>query len=204
MKTIAVIGENAVRLQAPGGGSSEIKALYEITPLQGLIAQVKGRSNVIFSMGYEEKSGTEQIANAVGAAANADVAIIFTGLSHYEHGDAEGSDRLDITLPFHQDELVQAVLAVNPRTIVVNISGSPVAMPWIDQIPAVVQAWYGGMEAGNAIADVLFGKVNPSGKLCFTFPQKLSDSPAHALNAYPGENGVVMYKEGIYVGYRWY
>lgn len=204
LKTIAVIGENAVRKQAPGGGSSEIKALYEITPLEGLLKAVGAKVNIVFSLGYAEKGGDDLIAKAVNAAKNADVVLVFTGLSHYNHGDAEGTDRFDITLPFGQDELVWAVVAANPRTVVVNISGSPVAMPWAEQVPAIVQAWYSGMEAGTAIADVLFGVVNPSGKLCFTFPHKLSDSPAHALNAYPGEKGVVTYKEGIFVGYRWY
>ncbi len=122
--------------------------------------------------------------------------------------DTEGSDRRDMKLPYNQDELIRRVVAVNPRTIVVLISGEPVELgPWLAQTPAVLESWYGGMEGGNAIAGVLFGDVNPSGKLPCTFPKQLSDSPAHAKGdskQYPGENGVVQYNEGVLVGYRWF
>ena len=108
-------------------------------------------------------------------------------------------------LPGHEDELIQRVVAANPHTIVVLISGGAVEMgQWIDQVSGVMQAWYPGMEGGNAIANVLFGDVSPSGKLPCTFPKQLADSPAHALGAYPGKDGVEKYEEGLLVGYRWF
>lgn len=204
LKILAVIGESAIRQQAPGDGSSEIKALYEITPLQGLIDKVADSANVVYAKSYSDHVTQGMIERAVDVAKIADVAIIFTGLSHRKFSDAEGTDRLDIKLPFRQDEMITAVTNVNPNTIVVNISGSPVEMPWVDQVPAIVQAWYSGMEAGTAIAQVLFGDVNPSGKLPFTFPIDLEDSPAHAMGNYPGNDSLVIYEEGIYVGYRYY
>jgi beta-glucosidase len=115
---------------------------------------------------------------------------------------SEGFDRPDLELPGRQNALVEQVAAANPRTIVVLNTGSPVTMPWIDRVAAVVQAWYPGQECGNAIADVLFGDVTPSGKLPQTFPMRLEDNPSH-LN-FPGENGRVYYGEGLYVGYRYY
>jgi len=140
---------------------------------------------------------------AVAAAKAADVAIVFAGLN--KNFDTEGSDRPNMALPAGQDDLIRRVVAANPRTIVVMVAGSPVEMgAWIDQVPAVLLTWYGGSEAGNAIARTLFGEVNPSGKLPCTFPKQLADSPAHALGAYPGQNGVEEYKEGLLVGYRWF
>lgn len=203
--SIAVIGENATRPMTHAGGSAQIKALYEISPLQGIIQRAGADQNVTFSMGYAEKNGTEQMAaRAVKAASQADVAIVIAGLPHTRFYDSEGSDRKDLKLPFGQDELIEKVVAANPHTIVVLIDGGAVEMPWVDRVPAIVQAWYPGMEGGNAIAAVLYGDVNPSGKLPCTFPRKLSDSPAHALDAFPGKNGVVRYVEGIFVGYRWF
>jgi beta-glucosidase len=226
--SIAVIGDNATRLQAAGGGSAGIKAFYEVSPLNGIVVRAGDKVNVTFSQGYrvpprsrrrpttEERQRTPEtkpseikaeetlIARAVEAAKNADVAIVIGGLNHNRLLDDEGSDRADMKMPYGQDELIRAVSAVNPKTIVVLVSGGAVEMPWIEQIPGIMQAWYGGMEAGNAIAGVLFGDVNPSGKLPCTFPKKLDDSPAHALHAYPGENHAVEYKEGLLVGYRWF
>ncbi len=203
--SIAVIGENAVRLMAHAGGSAQIKSLYEITPLAGIIQRAGPNQNVTFSMGYSQKGGSDDMAaRAVQAARQADVAIFVAGLPHTRFYDSEGTDRKDLKLPFGQDELIEKVVAANPRTIVVLIDGGAVEMPWVDQVPAIVQAWYPGMEGGNAIAGVLFGDVNPSGRLPCTFPKKLGDSPAHALNAFPGEKGVVRYTEGIFVGYRWF
>lgn len=145
------------------------------------------------------------IGRAVHTASESDVVILVAGLSHDKFHDEEGSDRKDLRLPYRQDELIEQVVKANPRTVVVLIDGGAVEMdPWIDQVPAILQAWYPGMEGGNAIAAILFGDVNPSGKLPFTFPRKLADSPAHALKAYPGENGVVRYSEGLLVGYRWF
>ncbi|RMD76476.1 MAG: beta-glucosidase, partial [Chloroflexi bacterium] len=116
--------------------------------------------------------------------------------------ESEGFDRIDMELPGRQNELIRRVAAVNPRTIVVINAGSPVHMPWIDEVAAVIQAWYGGQEAGNAIADVLFGDADPGGRLPTTFPKRLADNPAY-IN-YPGENGHVLYGEGLFVGYRYY
>jgi beta-glucosidase len=134
------------------------------------------------------------------------VAIVICGLNH-DGFDREGADRRDLKLPYGQDELIQRVAAANPRTIVVLVSGSPVEMDaWLDRVPAVVEAWYGGMEGGNALAGVLFGDVNPSGKLPCTFPRRLEDTLTYAggAPAFPGVNGVERYEEGLLVGYRWY
>jgi beta-glucosidase len=208
--SIAVIGDNATRLQAPGGQSSGLKAFYEISPLDGIIHRAGRDVNVTFSQGYfvppsrrrgstqpvtTGPSASELIDRAVAAAKSADVAIIIGGLNKEPFFDTEGTDRKDMKLPYGQDDLIRAVVAANPHTIVVLVSGSPVEMnPWLDQVPAVIESWYGGSEAD----------INPSGKLPCTFPRHLEDSPAHALHAYPGENGVVEYKEGLLVGYRWF
>ncbi len=178
-KPVAVFGCNADRKHAHGGWSSEIKALYEITPLEG----IRRRASVTDT---------------------AEVAIVVTGLNHDPGNDCEGSDRKHLKLPAGEIELIQRVAAKYPRTVVVLI-GTVVEMdPWLAKVPAVLQAWYPGMEGGHAIANVLFGEVNPSGKLPCTFPKRLEDSPAHALGAYPGTNGTVRYVEGRLVGYRWF
>jgi beta-glucosidase len=206
VKTIAVIGENAIRLQAHGGDSSGIKAFYEITPLQGLVNRVGTNVNIIFSEGYRKGGGPELAARAVAAAKAADVVIYVGGLNHDPGFDCEGSDRKDLKLPYGQDELIRKIAAANPKTVVV-LEGTMVDMgSWLGRIPALLQAWYPGMEGGNALARVLFGDVNPSGKLPATFPKKLSDTPAATLGAYayPGTNGTVTYAEGLLVGYRWY
>ncbi|MGD1031455.1 MAG: glycoside hydrolase family 3 C-terminal domain-containing protein [Opitutaceae bacterium] len=205
LNSIAVIGENAVRLQAYGGDSARIKALYEVSPLEGILRLVGARTNVTYSPGYRRDGAPDLIDKAVAAARSADVAIVVGGLVHAHPFDSEGDDRKDLNLPWGQDELIRRVALANPRTIVVIVSGSPVAMGgWLDRVPAVVQAWYGGTEGGNALANVLFGAVNPSGKLPCTYPKRIEDSPAHALGAYPGSNGVVNYAEGLLVGYRWF
>ena len=222
--SIAVIGQNAVRKFAHSGGSSEIKALYEITPLDGIVNRVNQSANVSFSMGYvappprQRQQGepaptapddpgpdADLIARAVQAAKSCDVAVVVAGLSHDPFFDSEGADRVSLKLPYGQDELIRQVAAANPKTVVVIISGGAVGMDqWLDRVPSVIQAFYPGMEGGTAIAEVLFGDVNPSGKLPCTFPRRLADSPAHALNTYPGQDGVEQYKEGLLVGYRWY
>jgi beta-glucosidase len=220
IKSIAVIGENATRLQTHGGQSSEIKAFYEIPPLEGILRRVGREVAVTYAAGYVAPVGgrggrgantaaavsAEELANrAVAAARAADVVIFVGGLNHDPGNDCESRDRRDLKLPYGQDALIARLVEANPRTVVVLVSGSPVEMgPWLAHVPAVVEAWYGGMEAGNALARVIFGDVNPSGKLPCTFPVKLDDSPAHALGAFPGRDGVVRYEEGLLVGYRWH
>ena len=142
----------------------------------------------------------DPIGEAVALAKRCDVAIVFAGQTN--EWETEGYDRADMELPRQQNQLIEQVAAANPRTIVVLNTGSPVHMPWLKDVAAVLETWYGGQEAGNAIADVLFGKANPSGKLPTTFPERLEDNPAY-IN-YPGENGRVYYGEGIFVGYRYY
>lgn len=229
IKTIAVIGDSANRKFAYGGQSAALKAFYEITPLQGLLNRVGPSANVVYSPGFRiparvgygppDAAGVRHelpttdngpksedlIRRAVSAARSADVAIVFAGLNHDRFFDSEGSDRMSLDLPFNQDELIRRVAAANRNTIVVMMAGGPVAMDkWLGHVPAVLQAWYPGMEGGNAIAEALFGDIDPSGKLPCTFPRKLSDSPAHALGAYPGKNGKEEYTEGLLVGYRWF
>jgi beta-glucosidase len=208
LTSIAVIGDDAVRLQAYGGDSARIKAFYEISPLDGILRRVGGDVNVTFSEGYRRDGDAAALAaRAVRAAKTADVAIVVAGLNRQRPFDCEGADRKDLKLPYGQDALIQQVVRANPRTIVVLVSGGPVEMDaWLDKVPAVVQAWYGGMEAGTAIAGVIFGDVNPSGKLPCTFPKRIEDTPTFAggARAYPGEDGVEHYDEGLLVGYRWY
>lgn len=151
-------------------------------------------------LGHLPPQAEDLMAAAVAAARQADVVILVAGLT--SDWEAEGFDRVDMELPGAQNELIAQVTAVNPRTIVVLNTGSAVAMPWVDQAAAVVAQWYNSQECGNALADVLFGDVSPSGKLPTTFPKRLQDNPAY-LN-YPGENGKVLYGEGLFVGYRYY
>jgi beta-glucosidase len=230
--TIAVIGDNAVRKFAAGGNSAGVKAFREITALEGIVARAGAQANVTFSQGYRQPvrrsvyqvdaagvrgselspatpAEIEALAvRAVQAAKQADVVIFVGGLSHQTFGDDEGTDRRDLSLTAHQDELIARLAAVNPRIVVALIAGAPVLMdPWLEKVPAVLQAWYGGSEAGPALAAVLFGDVNPSGKLPCTFPKALRDSPAHAsglARQFPGENGKEYYDEGLLVGYRWF
>jgi beta-glucosidase len=134
------------------------------------------------------------------AARGADVAIVVTGTN--TEVESEGADRLSIALAGDQDELVRAVAGANPRTVVVNNSGSPVLMPWVEEVAAIVQAWYPGQEGGDAVADVLLGETEPGGRMPTTWPKRLEDTPA--FTNYPGENGHVLYGEGVFMGYRWY
>jgi len=221
VKNIAVIGENAITQHAAGGGSSGIKTKYEITPLEGLQNKLGDKVKISFAKGYKstttfdwENGVTDTskpeadykrilINEAVEVAKGAEKVIMFIGLNH--HFDNESTDRQDMFLPYEQDRLIKEVLNVNKNVIIVSIGGSPVDMSlWIDDVPAIIQGWYAGSEAGNVFADILFGDVNPSGKLPFTFPKKLKDSPAHKLGDYPGKNLNVEYKEGIFVGYRYF
>jgi beta-glucosidase len=220
VKTIAVIGANADRANSMGGGSGQIKAKYEITPLQGIKNELGSSVTVNYVPGYtiarDQKADQQQIAQAVTAAKAADAVIYVGGSIHgYDYTkwsdnayDAEGVDKPDLKMPFGQDALVQAVLAANPNTVVVLLGGGPIEVaPWASQAKAIVEAWYPGMEGGNALAHILFGDVNPSGKLPFTFPVKLEDSPAIKLGEYPSTAGNPLkqtYKDDIFVGYRYY
>jgi beta-glucosidase len=152
------------------------------------------------SLGHQPPHPLDLIGEAVKLAQKADVVVVVAGLN--SEWESEGFDRADMKLPGAQNELVEKVAKANKNTIVVLNAGSPVEMPWIDKVPAALQLWYDSQEQGNALADILFGDVNPSGKLPTTFPVRLEDNPAY-IN-YPGENGRVRYGEGIFVGYRYY
>ena len=222
---ILVVGENAIKMMTIGGGSSSLKVQREISPLDGIRMRF-GSDNVTYARGYvgdtitsfdgietgqklaDYRSAEELINEAVSLAKNVDYVIFIGGLNKSNEQDCEGVDRKTLSLPYNQDKLIYELSKVNSKTIMVNISGNAIAMPWINQIPAVVQAWFIGSEAGNAIADILSGDVNPSGKLPFTFPVKLEDSGAHAIGEYIGEHSQkiinVEYKDDILVGYRWF
>lgn len=225
--TVLVVGENAIKMMTVGGGSSSLKVQREISPLAGLKARLKDVATVEYERGYvgdtsgayngvttgqdlkDSRSREQLINDAVNKARKADYVIIVGGLNKSDYQDCEGHDRKDYGLPYHQDELVEALVKVNHRVVFVNISGDPVAMPWRNRVAAIVQAWYGGSESGEALADVLTGDICPSGKLPFTWPVKLQDVGAHALKTYPGmwraDHKIIdeTYSEGIYVGYRW-
>jgi beta-glucosidase len=177
-----------------------------VTPLEGIVARAGNRVNIVFSEGYRTQSPDPLLADrAVAEAKRADVAIVVGGLNHDAFVESEGTDRKDLDLPGGQAALIARVAEANPRTVVVLVSGGPVVMEsWLAKVPAVLQAWYAGMEGGRALAEILFGDVNPSGRLPCTFPRRLEDSPAHALGAYPGKGGKVRYEEGLLVGYRWF
>ena len=224
IKSLAVIGDNATRKHSNGGLSSEIKAVYEVTPLEALRAKWGDKVDIRFAQGYEklstfvegsnngQSSGTFSsktqesdalLKEAVEVARTSDVALWVCGLNH--DYDTESFDRLNMDIPYGQVELIQEVVKANPRTIVVMIAGSPLNMAAVDICsPAIVWAWFNGMEGGNALVDVLSGKVNPSGKMPFTTPVSLDQSPAHALGNFPGRDLKVNYEEDILVGYRWF
>ncbi len=236
MKKLLLIGENAECVHSNGGGSAEIKALYEITPLMGIKTLLGGNTEVTYVPGYkrddvaadsdknwqetslEDGGGSikeikstvdEAVKNerkrlreeAAELASKYEQVILIGGLNH-EH-DSEGNDRADMRLPYEQDELIQEVLKANPQTVIVMMGGSPVEMgEWISDAKAVVWNWYSGMEGGRALAEVLFGNVNPSGKLPETFYKKHTDCSAHAVGEFPGDTKV-RYKEDVFVGYRY-
>ena len=225
-KKILVVGENAIKMMTVGGGSSSLKVQKEILPLDGLKAVADSSFKIDYARGYvgdtvqsyngvtvgrslyDTRSEDELIAEAVAKAREADVVIMFGGLNKSDYQDCEGHDRKQYELPYAQNRLIEALAEANPRLVYVNISGNAVAMPWLSKVPAVVQGWFIGSEAGEALADVLTGRVNPSGKLPFTWPVSLNDVPAHRLNAFPGtwrEGHDIIdeeYKEGLFVGYR--
>ena len=227
VKNILVVGENAVKMMTVGGGSSSLKVQREVSPLDGLKARLRGIAEVDYARGYvgdvtgayngvttgqdlsESRSEDELIAEAVEKAKKADYVIVFGGLNKSDYQDCEGHDRKDYALPYAQNKLVEALAQVNTRLVFVNISGNAVAMPWIKKVPAVIQGWFIGSESGNALASILVGDANPSGKLPFSWMQSLEQYGAHALGAYPGtwrSDGKIIdeeYKEDIFVGYRW-
>lgn len=218
---ILVVGENAIKMMTVGGGSSSLKVQREVLPLDGIRAAAGDNVLVEYERGYvgdvsgnyngvvtgqdlsESRSAEQLIADACAKAANADAVIFIGGLNKSAHQDCEDSDRYGLGLPYGQDEVIEALAKVNPNLTVVIVSGNAVAMPWIDRVNAVVEAWYGGSQAGVALADVLFGDVNPSGKLPITFPVRLEDNGAIALGAYNPADREARYSEGIFVGYRW-
>lgn len=210
IKTLAVIGDNATRKHARGGGSTTIKAKYEITPLEGLQIRLGNSVKINFAQGYAVSKNLKMvnramIAEAVKAAAESDAVIVFGGLNHEPGNDCEGTDKPDMKLPYGQDELIKAVLKANPNTVVVMIAGTPVDMGvWISEVKGLVYTSYLGMETGTALANILTGDVNPSGKLPYTLPVKLEDSPSYVLGEYPGKNGVVNYYDDLLVGYRYF
>ncbi len=205
VRTIAVIGPNAAVARTGGGGSSLVRPKYAVTPLDGIKEAAGPHADIAYALGAvmegedAGKAPHELREEAVALALHSDVAVVVVGYAPKLEG--EGFDRKSMDLPAGQDELIEAVAGVNKNTVVVIAAGAPVTMTrWIDRVPAVVYAWYGGQEVGHAIGDMLFGAVNPSGKLPVTFPKALRDSPAYGH--YPGENLHVEYEEGIYVGYR--
>lgn len=189
LSSIAVVGPYAGKAMTGGGGSSHVNPLYTVDPVPGIENRVGSQVRVNYADGSD-------IPTAVALAQSADVAIIMVGDS-----ETEGRDQ-SIFLGGNQDELVSAIAEVNPRTIVVVKSGTAVLMPWIDSVPAILEAWYPGEEDGNAVAEVLFGDLNPAGKLPMSFPKNLEDLPTNTQEQYPGVDGVAHYSEGVFVGYR--
>ncbi|WP_321437943.1 glycoside hydrolase family 3 C-terminal domain-containing protein [uncultured Bacteroides sp.] len=221
VKKIAVIGENAIKRMTIGGGSSSLKVKYEQSPLAGIQNRVGKDVEVTFVQGYESPAVAEQDVKgakvpekkvidveglrnkAVSAARNADVVLFFGGLNKNENQDCEGVDRKEYDLPYDQNELISALAKANPNLVVVLLTGNAVAMPWVKEVPTIVEGWYSGTEAGNAIASVLMGDVNPSGKLPFTIPVSLKDNGAITMGEYLGNGKEETYNEDIFVGYRW-
>lgn len=216
-QTIAVIGDNAIRKHAEEGGSSQVKALYEVTPLQGIKQFADNNTKITFAQGYtptrENKIDKKLFNQAVEAARKADKVIFVGGWIHNfdaavwgkDAFDSEGLDKKDLKLLFGQEKLIKALAKANPDLTVVIMGGSNVEMAnWMGDAKAIIQAWYPGMEGGTALANIIFGKVNPSGKLPMTFGNSHLDYPAHEMGEFPGENLVVNYNDDIYVGYRYF
>lgn len=229
VKKIAVLGENAIKMMTVGGGSSSLKARYEITPLEGLKKRIGDKAEIVYARAYvgdptgeyngvitgqdlsDPRSPEELREEALKVAKDADVVLFFGGLNKSNHQDCEDTDRESLDLPYNQNELIEAIAAVNPNTVVVNISGTGVAMPWANKVSSILQAWYLGNETGNTLASILTGDVNPSGKLPYTYYATLDQCGAHKLGEYPGHPSIdklgnevmdMPYNEGIYVGYR--
>lgn len=216
-KKIAVIGENATRPLTVGGGSSELKVKKEVSPLEGLISKY-GEDKVFYTMGYgsgptvydqfmpSPYDADSLRKEALQLVKDADVVLFFGGLNKNFQQDCEGADRITYDLPFGQNELIQDLLKVNKNMGVIIVSGNGVSMPWLDQIPALMQSWYLGSEGGSATTNVISGDINPSGKLPFSIQKKPDDNGAISFGAisYPGQDGKQIYKENILVGYRWH
>lgn len=225
-KKIVVLGENAIRPMVAGGSSSSLKTKREVSPLEG-IRNAFPEAEIVYERAYvgevkltgnynygqydltDSRTSEQILEDALEAVKDADYVVFVGGLNKNKNQDCEGRDRLSYDLPYGQNEVIASLAAVRPDMIYVNISGTAVAMPFVNDVAAVVQAWYLGSEAGNALADVMTGKVNPSGKLPFTFPHVMSDGPVKTEEQYPGlpqdeRFYQVYYSEGIYVGYRWY
>ena len=216
-QNILVVGDNAVRLLNQGGGSSELKVKDMVSPLDGLravygdkVAYAKGYAAGRPMYGRADEIPQNVVdslrAEAVEMAKKADLVVLVGGLNKNHFQDCEGGDRLEYGLPFGQDELIEALLGVNKNLVLVLLSGNAVEMPWVSQVPAIVQGWYLGSMGGKSLADILSGAVNPSGKLPFSFPARLKDCGAHAFDelSYPGDSIKQEYKEDILVGYRWH
>ncbi len=216
-QNILVVGDNAVRLLNQGGGSSELKVKDMVSPLDGLravygdkVAYAKGYAAGRPMYGRADEIPQNVVdslrAEAVEMAKKADLVVLVGGLNKNHFQDCEGGDRLEYGLPFGQDELIEALLGVNKNLVLVLLSGNAVEMPWVSRVPAIVQGWYLGSMGGKSLADILSGAVNPSGKLPFSFPAKLTDCGAHAFDelSYPGDSIKQEYKEDILVGYRWH
>lgn len=241
IQTVAVIGHNATRKFAERGGSSQVPALYEITPLEGIQNLVGDDVEVIYAEGYEpyydeslfrgdggdaasqsrenerdvdlaRTANEDLMQEAVALAEEADAVIFVGGWIHGHEGmpwgqgtyDAEARDKLNLKLIFGQEDVIRQINSVNDHTAVVLMGGSNVEMEnWLPDTPAYLQAWYPGMEGGTAIAEILFGEVNPSGKLPMTFANSHEDYPSHSIGEFPGD-GTVDYAEDIYVGYRYF
>ncbi|MCL1664136.1 glycoside hydrolase family 3 C-terminal domain-containing protein [Elizabethkingia ursingii] len=236
VRKIAVIGENAIKMMTVGGGSSSLKVKYETLPLEGIKSRFGKKADVQYARGYvgdvggeyngvksgqnlkDDRPASELLNEAVALAKKSDVVIFVGGLNKSDYQDSEGHDRKELGLPYNQDQLIAALAKANKNLAVVLVSGNAVSMPWVKEVPAIVQGWYLGSEAGNALAAVLAGDVSPSGKLPFTFPVKLEDNAAHQMGEYPGNKAElaagkgkdqknpinITYNEGVFVGYRWH
>ena len=225
LNRILVVGENAVKMMTVGGGSSSLKVQRELSPLDGIKNRVGNKAEVVYARGYvgdargeyngvvtgqnlqDDRTPEELIAEAVKVAADADYVIFIGGLNKSNNQDCEDTDRAGLELPYGQDAVISVLAKANKNLVVINVSGNAVAMPWIAEVPSVLQAWFLGSEAGNSIAAVLMGDANPSGKLPFTFPARLEDVPAHSVGEYISQRSKdvvdMKYNEGIFVGYRW-
>ena len=226
---IAVVGENAIKMMTVGGGSSSLKARYEVTPLDGLKKRFGDKAEIVYARGYvgdptgeyngvvtgqnlEDPRSPEELRDeAVRVARDADIVLFFGGLNKSNNQDCEDTDRVSLDLPYDQNSLIESLAKANPNIAVINISGTGVAMPWAPKVRAIMQAWYLGNETGNTLASIIAGDANPSGKLPYTYYASLDQCGAHKLGEYPGHPAIdklgnevmdMPYNEGIFVGYR--
>ena len=206
--SIAIIGENAIQSMTVGGGSSELKVNKEISPLEGVKNKFVN-ATIKYAKGYSSDKLNRNVIlkkEALKISKNADIVIFFGGLNKNNSQDSENSDRLQYNLPYGQDVLIKELSKVNENIAVILISGNAVETSWKSNVKSIIQSWYLGSESGNAIASILSGEINPSGKLPFSFPKKLKDNGAHFFGelSYPGDGISQFYKEDILVGYRWH